>query len=288
LSLLHFKAPPLPHFIMCGEDTYQEGRTHLNRHQIGVFDLLIVTQGCLFFCESDTKWMVTPGKVLILRPDLHHYSYKACTTQTHFFWIHFQYLGDWTVEHNDYKPIFELQQDPYKTIYHFSIILPKFCELANPWNTYQHVRQLLDKQHYASTQWEQQVIFHQIIMDLHSQQQQIWNSQVYQLAEKTAAYLRENFQSPINSDMLRKDLLFHPTYLARCMKDAFGCTPLEYLTDYRVSQAKILLMNSDMPVQMIAQKVGFNSSTYFIRSFIKLENETPAMYRKKFRKHSSV
>ena len=43
--IFQFTAPPLPHYIICGEDTYQVGDKHPDRYNIGVFDLILVTKG---------------------------------------------------------------------------------------------------------------------------------------------------------------------------------------------------------------------------------------------------
>jgi AraC-like DNA-binding protein len=283
MSVLQFHSPPLPHFTMGGEDTYAIGRTHLSRNNIGLFDLLIVTQGSLYIAEEDKEYDVTPGKALILRPDLYHCSYKPCTSRTHFYWLHFQTIGRWQEISNEHKTVYKPPDDPYNPISFFNIYLPRFCALSNPWKTHQNVVRLLEMQETASELWEQQVIFQEIIMDLNSKQMELWNSQSFQLAEKTAVFLRQNFQSPIHNETLKQHLHFHPTYLTRCMKQVYGCTPLEYLTELRIRQARTLLIRTDMSVSIIAQNVGFNSSTYFIRCFVQAENITPYAYRKKFR-----
>jgi len=54
----------------------------------------------------------------------------------------------------------------------------------------------------------------------------------------------------------------------------------EYLINYRLSQAKSLLNTTYLPVGEIAQKVGFESTSQFIKIFKKNENTTPLQFRK--------
>ena len=67
--IFQFTAPPLPHYIICGEDTYQVGDKHPDRYNIGVFDLILVTKGALFLEENGAAYRVRAGCYLILRPD---------------------------------------------------------------------------------------------------------------------------------------------------------------------------------------------------------------------------
>lgn len=283
MSFLTFHAPPLPHFTMGGEDTYQIGETHLSRKNIGLFDLLIVTQGSLFICEEDREYDVMPGHALILRPDYHHFSYKPCSSKTHFYWLHFQTIGEWEEMQDESPAVYTPPNDPYKPISFFKIYLPRFCAMSEPWKTNEKVIRLLEMQNSAKSHWEQQKLFQEIVMELKSNDMEMGNSPIYQLAEKTADFLRQNYQHHINNETLKQQLHFHPAYLARCMKHVYGCTPLEYLNDLRIRQAKILLVRTDLSIEMLAHRIGFNSSTYFIRCFSRSENQTPHAYRKQFR-----
>lgn len=66
------------------------------------------------------------------------------------------------------------------------------------------------------------------------------------------------------------------------MKRQFGCPPMEYLLHYRLDQAKLLLLQTDLPVGRIAQEVGFRQAAYFTSCFVKREGVTPREYRRRF------
>ncbi len=60
-----------------------------------------------------------------------------------------------------------------------------------------------------------------------------------------------------------------PSRFCREFKTAFGVTFLEYLSQFRIAQAKRLLMNPQMCVSDVAAAVGFDDLSYFARVFRK-------------------
>lgn len=64
-----------------------------------------------------------------------------------------------------------------------------------------------------------------------------------------------------------------------------GLTPIQYLTEYRVGQAKELLRTSASPVAKIAEQVGYPDSFYFSRVFKKKVGMPPSAYRKIYGKN---
>jgi AraC-like DNA-binding protein len=61
-----------------------------------------------------------------------------------------------------------------------------------------------------------------------------------------------------------------------------GRTPYEYLTDLRLDHAKELLRATDQPVGRVAEDVGLENVSYFIKRFRLQEGVTPAVYRKRW------
>jgi AraC-like DNA-binding protein len=72
-------------------------------------------------------------------------------------------------------------------------------------------------------------------------------------------------------------------HLSRLFKKHTGYSPHEYLINYRLSQAKDLLKTTDLPIYLIANKLGFSSSSHFVKLFKKETNTTPLNFRKYWR-----
>jgi len=60
----------------------------------------------------------------------------------------------------------------------------------------------------------------------------------------------------------------------------FGQPPHEFLTKFRLRRAAQLLSIGDLPVKMIADRVGYQSRSSFSRAFKSLYGQDPASYRK--------
>ena len=70
-------------------------------------------------------------------------------------------------------------------------------------------------------------------------------------------------------------------HLRRIFRDVAHVTPVRYLMDLRLEQAKILLQSSNYSIFEIALAVGFSDQYYFSRLFKKSNGQTPSEYREK-------
>ena len=57
-----------------------------------------------------------------------------------------------------------------------------------------------------------------------------------------------------------------------------GQSPIDYLTNYRISEACSLLKNSNLSIAEIAVSVGFFDQFYFSRVFKKVKGVPPSKY----------
>lgn len=73
------------------------------------------------------------------------------------------------------------------------------------------------------------------------------------------------------------------SHLSRAFKRWLGENFTDYLTRVRLSRAKALLQGSDLPVQEVAYRCGFNDVSHFIRVFRRQEGGvTPLTYRRRW------
>lgn len=291
--VIEFTAPPLPHFIMSGLATLPPGGKHPSRKNIGAFDLLVVTKGTLFVGEENTDYVISEGHALLLRPDCHHYAYEGCPDESMHYWLHFQLLGDWRVMEekafaeqrlNDNESKGFLSLPPFE-VTPYSVSLPQFTKLVQPqkmFDTLYELNALNRSTHIPSARLKQQALFQEVIMLLSASLEAKNISPQSACAEKAAVYLKEHYREPFSASQLGEAINFHPVYIARCMQRVFGCSPSAYLLRLRIDQAKLLLLQTDWPVERIAEEVGFNQPAYFTSSFTRIEGLAPRKYRQRF------
>jgi LacI family transcriptional regulator len=62
--------------------------------------------------------------------------------------------------------------------------------------------------------------------------------------------------------------------------DVVGESPIQYLINYRLEKARLLLTDSNLNIGQIIEEVGFNDQPYFTRTFRQRFQMTPTQYRK--------
>ncbi|MBP3965396.1 helix-turn-helix transcriptional regulator [Paenibacillus lignilyticus] len=283
--MFRFTSPPMPHYITSGEDTYPAEGRHPNRSGIGVFDLLAVTRGCLYLEEDGLPLSVPAGHFAILRPDRSHRTALPCKEETHFYWLHFQTLGTWS-EVTEREPyMLPSGTEPYMQIESFVFHIPRRGELHTRENFYERLQQLLElrSEVTAAARFRQQALIQELLLQLQEESNTAAKDPQLALADEAAAFLRRRYREQLRYKELSEHLHFHANYIALCMKKAFGCTPQDYLTRYRIEQAKQLLIHTGEPIGKIAEETGFQTFPYFVRCFSKHTGARPKEFRSRYR-----
>lgn len=99
------------------------------------------------------------------------------------------------------------------------------------------------------------------------------------IIEYIKSYIWDSIGETITLNGLSEMVYFSPAYLSRTFKSTAGVTITEYLTHARIEKAKQLLLESNMKVQDIAERVGINAPAYFGRLFKRETGVTPQEFR---------
>ncbi|QDA58754.1 AraC family transcriptional regulator [Hymenobacter jejuensis] len=96
---------------------------------------------------------------------------------------------------------------------------------------------------------------------------------------KIYRYIQQHFSQPIEvSDLASLANLSVPAF-CRYFKKMSGQTLTEFLQEYRVSQACVLLLE-DLPITEVSYASGFNNLSHFNKTFRRLMGVSPSAYRK--------
>jgi len=104
-----------------------------------------------------------------------------------------------------------------------------------------------------------------------------------ELAQTLMRHMESNYFEPIDLAALSLQVHFNPSYLARVFKSETGVTPMQYLSNLRLSAATSFLIHTEMGIQQIAEETGFNSIHYFSRLFKRTYGVSPQQWRAKRR-----
>ncbi|MGG1519306.1 response regulator [Paenibacillus oryzisoli] len=87
--------------------------------------------------------------------------------------------------------------------------------------------------------------------------------------------LATRYREGITLEETAEELGITSSYLSRLVKEECGRTFTELLTEHRIERGKQLLLEGVTPLKEMHAKLGFSSSSYFIRVFKEATGETP-------------
>ncbi len=98
------------------------------------------------------------------------------------------------------------------------------------------------------------------------------------------SFIGENFPRTISVEDLAEAANLSASHFSRVFKETIGQSPMQFVTRYRVEQAKKMLVDRDRPLIDIAVGCGFADQAHFSRVFKQAEGSTPRAYRESLTK----
>lgn len=98
-------------------------------------------------------------------------------------------------------------------------------------------------------------------------------------AHQAYQYIATHFQSNVQLKAIAQELYVSSSYLSRIIKDYYGRSFVELLTDVRLNHAKSMLSHSNESIKLIAEYCGFSDYIYFYKVFKKFVGMSPVQYR---------
>lgn len=99
------------------------------------------------------------------------------------------------------------------------------------------------------------------------------------IAKTIMTHIQENYMRKMTIDELAELVKLSTSYFSKVFKSIFEKTTVEYINEYRIEKACLLLTQTDDKIIDIAFSVGFDNFSYFIRKFKALKGITPSTYR---------
>lgn len=92
--------------------------------------------------------------------------------------------------------------------------------------------------------------------------------------------IKENYRENLTLKELSKKYYVNSAYLGQLFRKKYGMPFKDYLNNYRMNQAAVMLLRTDKKIYEIAETVGFHDVDYFINRFIAVKGCTPSKFRK--------
>lgn len=101
----------------------------------------------------------------------------------------------------------------------------------------------------------------------------------YRLIEPALRHIRDHYMDAVSVEELATICQVSKHYFCRVFKNTMGKTAMEYLQEYRLMIADVMLGNTDKSIAQIAAGCGFESGNYFGRCYKKYFGISPSKRR---------
>lgn len=167
----------------------------------------------------------------------------------------------------EFSHAIELDEDAYR------ILLPLFCRMADEYT---------DRHDFYVT--SSIALFISILIALYRAHAEYFpmrsHSTMSDAVLDAQKYINDNYHRKLTlQEIADKNFMSRHT-LSLAFKDIVGITFKEYLLLFRITEAKKLLITTDLSVSQIAEQVGYINVNNFVKLFREREHITPLQYRK--------
>ncbi|HWO74681.1 MAG TPA: helix-turn-helix domain-containing protein [Bacillus sp. (in: firmicutes)] len=113
---------------------------------------------------------------------------------------------------------------------------------------------------------------------------EIYKQGYSKLINETLSVIEVFYEQRLSLQEVASKVHVSPAYLSRRFSEEVGTSLTDYINQYRLEKAKLLLLTTDETISAIAERTGFNSLHYFSTQFKKKENMTPKEFRERNRR----
>ena len=107
------------------------------------------------------------------------------------------------------------------------------------------------------------------------------NTRSKEYVRRAVAFIAGNFQNPITVEDVAKSVGLSRSHLYRVFIQNTGMSPVQYIMDVRVQNAKALLSSGKFSVKEVACSVGIEDPLYFSKAFKSATDLSPSEYMKR-------
>lgn len=124
------------------------------------------------------------------------------------------------------------------------------------------------------------LIIHHILKTIFPKIEKININSTHKTLNKLLLYIDAHYDEDLSLNELSNIVELSSTHINRLFQSELKISPMQYLIQVRLEQAKKLLLNNEYTISQVASKCGFNSSAYFSKMFKKYYNATPKEFAK--------
>ncbi len=259
---------PHLHLLYCGTENCVP-EFMMPPHVRGEYLIHYVLSGQGFFTTAQKEYEVRPGALFLIRPDCLS-SYRTDPEDPfHFSWFAFSGdMSDTILSETGFTDSVCIRHLHSRFSIHEDIVdCISMIESPFPCNEYRLLSALMRIFGKMQDSYESDIC----ISDK--------RNAAKEHVERATTYIRLHYMQPIHVSDVTEYVGLERSYLSKIFHLYTGSTIQQYITETRISQAKVLLADTDYSIREISSYVGFQDEYYFSRIFKKIEGMPPVSYR---------
>ena len=228
---------------------------------IETYELIFVTRNTLSMIEGNRIFHVGENESLILWPHRRHKGAAPFGSDVRFYWLHFT-----------------LKESAGQ-----ALAVPQHIKVKRPDHLTSLFRRFLDDQegHALSpfaANLQVMLMLSEVADSSHADAE--GDESDATLANRVSATIRTHYHEKLTTSSIAGALHRNPDYLGRVFREVTGHTITEAIHQYRLKQARRLLLESQLTVEDIAMSCGYNDTGYFRRVFKRAEGIPPRRFKR--------
>ena len=261
-------------FVIDGQCSFESEPPETQYHCHDDFiEISFITSGSTDYLIDNQKYTLKKGQVLISNPGVYHQELFDINTNCRELHIG---LRNITLFNSNMKDYIDIGKTNILTLNKYKDEILKCCdeiveEQKNSNSTYPFmlkaiVMKLLVLLHREVNIDTSETINHDFTFKSREKKA---------LVENITSYLSKNYVNDISLETLSKNMYLSPVYISKIFKDVMGDSPINYLIRIRLSKAKELLEESNLPIKTVAKTVGYSDPYYFSKLYKKYYGISP-------------
>jgi AraC-like DNA-binding protein len=254
--------------------------------------LVLISEGHFIIEIDGRRYPCQKGSYLVIPPGHWHVTWECAGRFGHRHWTHFDWI--YSGGYGD-TPLFTFAPEtPCKSLYRHA---PKFVPHQIFHGTVSHFQRVMEISDRLSAlqltgQAHARLVSRALLLELmlelfdHAEPVDKNHSPEVRVEERVRNLLDLNIEK--HASVRIEDVLeqtgFSYAHVCRMFKKRYGVPPLKYLHLLCISRAKLMLRDTNLPVTLIAKRLGFADPEYFSQVFRRNIGQSPSSYRSMIRK----
>lgn len=249
---------------------YPKALHHYRRRDppIDQYVFIYCIDGTGWFELNGTKYEVTENQYFILPPGVPHTYAASDDNPWTIYWVHFKGTQAKNFVAHDPSPQTIAPSLDSRIAHRINLFEEVFTTLNDSFGM-ENIRYAVSAFHYFLESMRYFKLYRKVGNQKHDSD----------VIESTVHYLEENIERHLSLEEIADYSGFSPSYLSAMFRKRTGYSPLTYFNLLKIRKACELLDTTEMKMNQISFKLGFEDQFYFSRLFSKIMGMSPKAYR---------